>query len=144
LNWDNYFIEVCKVISTKSKDPSTKVGCVIVGPDNEIRSTGWNGFPRNVIDNFERYENREFKYQLVAHAELNAICNAARVGTPLNNCKLYTYPLFVCNECAKAIIQVGIKEVIMVNNSKTLPIWIEKSVTTKLMFSEANIRWRIL
>lgn len=90
-----------------------------------------------------RYNNREIKYQFVAHAELNAICNAARVGTPLNGCTLYVYPLFVCNECAKAIIQVGIKEVVMIR-SEQLPIWEEKMIISKQMFEEAGVIYRIV
>jgi len=150
-SWDKYFFELCKVIASKSKDPSTKVGALIVGKDNEIRSTGWNGFARGVIDNEERYNNREIKYPLVVHAEMNAICNAARVGTPLDGCSLYVYPLFVCNECAKSIIQVGIKNVFIYSTllsnttilSDHIKAWITKMEITEVMFNEAKINFKI-
>ncbi len=143
MEWDKYFIQLCEAIASKSKDPSTKVGAVIVGPDKEIRSTGWNGFPRGVNDDVNRYADREIKYPMVCHAEANAICNAARVGTPLNGCTLYVKPLFVCNECAKLIIQVGIKEIVMVK-SEQLPIWQEKMIISQRMLEEAGIKWRYL
>lgn len=143
MNWDEYFGDLCITVAKKSKDPSTKVGSIIVGPDHEIRSTGWNGFARGVRDDTGRYSNREFKYKFVVHGELNAICNAGRVGTPLNGCSLYVYPFFPCNECAKAIIQVGIKEVIVISDRPPVN-WEEKVAISKQMFSEAGIKYRII
>ena len=78
--WDRRFLELAEHISTWSKDPSTKVGCVVVGEDREIRSTGFNGFPRGIEDDAERLEDREQKYPLICHAEENAIMHAARTG----------------------------------------------------------------
>lgn len=143
MNWDTYFADLCKAVAQKSKDPSTKVGAIIVGPDKEIRSTGWNGFPRGVYDIPERYANREIKYKLVAHGELNAICNAARVGTPLNGCSLYVYPFFPCSECAKAIIQVGIKEIVVISERPPLN-WESMIEAAKTMFDEAGVVYRII
>ena len=144
MDWDEYFLNLCKSISLKSKDPSTKVGALIVGPNKEIRSTGWNGFARGIVDSKERYESRPLKYDLVVHAELNAICNAARVGTPLDGCTLYVFPLYVCNDCAKAVIQVGIKEIVMVSSERNKQIWINKMELSRIMFDEANVTYRIL
>jgi len=84
--WDQYFFNLCNAISTKSNDQSTKVGAVIVGPHHEIRSTGWNDFPRGVIDNIQERRKRPTKYDFTEHAERNAIYNAARVGTPPQHC----------------------------------------------------------
>lgn len=143
MNWDEYFGNLCVAVAQKSKDPSTKVGSIIVGADHEIRSTGWNGFARGVRDDTGRYDNREVKYKFVVHGELNAICNAGRVGIPLNDCSLYVYPFFPCNECAKAIIQVGIKEVVVISN-RLLLNWEEKVAIAKQMFSEAGVRYRTI
>ena len=81
--WDQRFLELAKQISTWSKDPSTQVGCVVVGPDREIRSTGFNGLPRGIEDTSERLNNREIKYPMICHAEENAIMHAARTGISL-------------------------------------------------------------
>jgi len=109
--WDLRFLEMAKLISTWSKDPSTKVGCVIVGPDREIRSTGFNGFPRGVNDTLARYNDREQKYPLVCHGEENAILHAARIGVSVKGCIAYcTWP--PCTRCARSLAQVGIAEIV--------------------------------
>ena len=87
--WDNHFLRLAQVHAEMSKDPNTRVGAVIVGPDREIRATGFNGFPRRICDDPVRLQDRETKLQLVVHAECNAICAAARVGVPLLGCTLY-------------------------------------------------------
>ncbi|MFQ3307285.1 MAG: dCMP deaminase [Candidatus Midichloriaceae bacterium] len=110
-SWDEYFMTMAYLVSMKSKDPSTRVGAVIVGEDNEIRSTGFNGFPRGVEDKLNRYLDKEYKYLSSNHAEENAILHCARVGVSIKNCSIYT-PWIPCSRCAKSIIQVGIKEVI--------------------------------
>jgi dCMP deaminase len=99
------------LVSMKSKDTSTRVGAVIVGKDNEIRSTGFNGLPRGIEDAQHRYDNKEYKYLAENHAEENAILNCARVGVSTDNCSIYT-PWLPCAYCAKSIIQAGIKKVI--------------------------------
>lgn len=113
MNWDEYFFNLAKAVAEKSKDQSVKVGTVIVGPDRDIRATGWNGFPRGVMDDPRSARNdRPDKYLWTEHAERNAIFNAARVGTPLQGCSIYLdwYP---CSRCARAIIQSGIVEVVV-------------------------------
>lgn len=101
-------MEMANLIASWSKDPSTQVGCVIADDKHRIVSMGYNGFPRGVEDLEERYENRPVKQLFVAHAERNAIDNAR---TSVEGCILYT-PLEPCSECAKTIIQKGIKKVI--------------------------------
>ena len=109
--WDLRFIELAKHISLWSKDPSTKVGCVVVGEDREIRSTGFNGFPRGIEDNEERLTDRHKKYPLICHAEENAIMHAARTGISLKNCVAYvTWP--PCTRCARSLIQAGVSEIV--------------------------------
>jgi dCMP deaminase len=107
LNWDTYFFKIAELVASKSKDPSTKVGCVIVGPDRSVRITGYNGPPPGVLDLPERFE-RPAKYLFTSHAECSAISLAARNGVALNGCGLYVTH-FPCNECAKMIIASGIR-----------------------------------
>ena len=105
------FIGVAQQIAALSKDPSTKVGALIIGPANEIRATGWNGFPRGVIDATQRWHDKPTKYLFVTHAEQNAVCNAARAGVSTEGCSLLVTALHPCNECAKMIVQAGITKV---------------------------------
>jgi dCMP deaminase len=115
MNWNEYFFKIAHVVMSKSKDPSTKVGAVIVGPHHEIRSTGYNDLPRGMDDSNPKYRERPLKYDVTVHAERNAIYNAARVGVPTNECVLYLghSPLTgICSGCAQAIIQAGITHVI--------------------------------
>ena len=120
LSWDELFILQAVLISQKSKDPSTKVGCVIVNDDNVILSTGFNGFPRNINEHYENRWKRPEKYHWVEHAERNAIFNAARVGVALNGAKAYlNWEPKPCAECTRALIQAGIKEIIGPNRAFT-------------------------
>lgn len=139
--WDQYFVLMAGLVASKSKDPSTQVGCVIVGPDNEIRSTGFNGFPRGIREyhyeekalgwddpetglqkvtvnadhtrlDEERWE-RPLKYKFVEHAERNAIYNAARMGVSMKGCTMYlNWQPTPCTECTKAVIQAGITRIV--------------------------------
>lgn len=118
INWDEYFMGVAILASQRSKDPNTQVGACIVNDDNKIMSVGYNGFPRGCSDDEFPWEREggkesETKYPYVCHAELNAILNAG--GNDLKGCRIYV-ALFPCNECAKAIIQCGIKEVIYISD----------------------------
>lgn len=114
LNWDEYFILQAQLASLKSKDPSTKVGCVLVGEGNTILSVGFNGFPRGVDETIKERWERPDKYNWIAHAEKNSIYNAARHGIRLVGAKAYLNfePGAICADCAIALIQAGIKEVI--------------------------------
>ncbi|MBR6921698.1 MAG: dCMP deaminase family protein [Clostridia bacterium] len=115
ISWDEYFMSVALLAAMRSKDPNTQVGACIVGEDKRIISTGYNGFPRGCSDDefpWDR-EGEDTKYPFVVHAELNAILNAG--GRNLSGSKLYV-ALFPCNECAKAIIQAGIKTVVYLSD----------------------------
>lgn len=111
MNWDTYFLDIASAVSKRSKDRSTKVGCVIVGPDKEIRATGYNGFPRGIYDEAPERHERPEKYLWTEHAERNAIYAAARVGTPLRGSTAYTL-IFPCMDCARCLIQAGIVELV--------------------------------
>lgn len=111
VSWDRYFMTMAYLVSMKSKDPSTRVGAVIVGPDHEIIATGYNGLPRGIADHEHRYLDKEYKYMAINHAEENAILHCARVGVSAKGCQLYI-PWIPCSRCTKTIIQSGISEVI--------------------------------
>ena len=117
IGWDDYFMGVSLLAAQRSKDPNTQVGACIVDDQNRILSTGYNGFPQGCSDDdfpWNRDDSKgETKYQFVVHAELNAILNAS--GKNLNGSTVYV-ALFPCNECAKAIIQSGITEVIYLSD----------------------------
>ena len=115
INWDEYFMGIAMLAARRSKDPNTQVGACIVSDDKIIISTGYNGMPKGCSDDvfpWER-EGAETKYPYVVHAELNAILNAS--GRDLRGSRLYV-ALFPCNECAKAIIQSGVKEVLYLSD----------------------------
>ncbi|MEC7687287.1 MAG: dCMP deaminase family protein [Candidatus Thermoplasmatota archaeon] len=137
-NWDQRFLNLAKHISEWSKDPSTKVGCVVVGPDHEIRSTGFNGLPRGIEDNDERLNNREIKYPLICHAEENAIMHAARIGISLKDCTAYvTWP--PCTRCARSLIQAGVSTIIYPKDIEIPDRWMEDFNLSLNMLKEAKI-----
>lgn len=137
-DWNERFLNLATHISQWSKDPSTKVGCVVVGPDHEIRSTGFNGLPRGIEDKDERLNNREIKYPMICHAEENAIMHAARIGISLKECTAYvTWP--PCTRCARSLIQAGILTVIYPKNTKIPDRWASDFELSMDMFKEAGI-----
>ena len=117
ISWDEYFMGIAMLSARRSKDPNTQVGACIVNHRNRIMSVGYNGLPAGCSD--EKFpweaegEHLDTKYPYVCHAELNAILNAG--GRSLENCKIYV-ALFPCNECAKAIIQCGIRAVVYLSD----------------------------
>ena len=140
ITWDEYFMGVAMLAARRSKDPNTLVGACIVSQDNIIISTGYNGLPNGCSDDeypWER-EGEETKYPYVVHAELNAILNAN--GRDLRGSRLYV-ALFPCNECAKAIIQAGVKEVLYLSDK-----YADTSATraSKRMMDSAGVAYRQL
>ena len=139
--WDGRFLNLAKHISEWSKDPSTKVGCVVVGIDREIRSTGFNGFPRGIEDSMDRLEDREQKYPLICHAEENAIMHAARIGISLKDCSAYvTWP--PCSRCARSLIQAGVNEVVYPSDSEMPERWKDDFEIAIGMMEEAGVKVR--
>lgn len=149
--WDLHFLRLALAHAAMSKDPSTQVGAVIVGPDRELRSAGFNGFPRGIADTPERLNNRDVKLELVVHAELNAILGAARVGTPLKGCTLYLAATDAsgavwggppCARCAVHVIQAGIAQVVA-HPRKNVPTKWEKSLAlSQNLLQEAGVTYR--
>ncbi len=140
ISWDEYFMGVSLLASMRSKDPSTQVGACIVSGDNKIMAVGYNGFPRGCSDDEFPWErnaesSNDTKYPFVCHAELNAILNAG--GQDLRGAKIYV-ALFPCNECAKAVIQSGIKEVIYISDK-----YADTPATqaSKKMFDAAGVKY---
>ncbi len=141
LTWDEYFMGIALLSSQRSKDPSTQVGACIVSEDNKIMSVGYNGMPQHCSDDVFPWDRSgealNTKYMFVCHAELNAILNYG--GGSLKNSKIYT-TLFPCNECAKALIQAGIKEVIYMCDKYADT---DSTKASKLMLSTAGVKLRL-
>ena len=139
--WDRRFLDLASHISAWSKDPSTKVGCVVVGEDREIRSTGFNGFPRGIEDDAERLADREQKYPLICHAEENAIMQAARTGISLKGNTAYvTWP--PCTRCTRSLIQAGVSEVVYPADIEIPERWNKDFGIAMGMMQEAGITVR--
>lgn len=141
ISWDEYFMGIALLSSFRSKDPNTQVGCCIVDQNNRVLSVGYNGFPFGCSDDEfpwdrEGKSSYDTKYNYVAHAELNAILNFK--GPSLQGAKLYV-ALFPCNECAKAIIQSGIKQVIYVEDKYANTDGVKSS---KRMFDAAGVKYK--
>lgn len=139
LSWDECFMSIAIITSKRSKDPSSQVGAVIVDEENKIVSVGYNGMPRNIDSNeltWNKNEGLDNKYLYVCHAEFNAILNI-RNGSSLKGCTLYV-TLFPCNECAKAIIQTGIKKVIYLSDKYKDHLEVKAS---KKLLDLANIEY---
>jgi dCMP deaminase len=109
MNWTEYFLNIAEQVKLKSKDQSTQIGAVIVGIDNEVLSTGYNSFPRGLDDSLPERQERPEKYFWFEHAERNAIYNAARVGIPLRGSSIYLTSGLPCMDCARGIVNSGIK-----------------------------------
>jgi len=136
LDWSHRFLLLAAEVATWSKDPSTKVGCVIAR-DKQVISLGYNGFPRGIADD-DRLEDRDQKYAHVVHSEPNAIINAR---CSLEGCTIYTWPFPPCAECAKLIIQAGIRQVVCPPPSHELEArWGDKLRLASAMLREAGVR----
>jgi dCMP deaminase len=139
LSWDEYFMGVSLLSSYRSKDPSTQVGACIVNENNKIMSVGYNGFPIGCSDDEFPWDREgepyDTKYPYVCHAELNAILN--NDGASLQGCRIYV-ALFPCNECAKAIIQAGIKTVVYDSDKYN---GTPSNIAAKKMFDAAGVTY---
>ena len=137
INWDEYFMGIAMLAARRSKDPNTQVGACIVSQDNIIISTGYNGMPKGCSDDIFPWdrEGEETKYPYVVHAELNAILNAS--GRDLRGSRIFV-ALFPCNECAKAIIQSGVREVYYLSDKyATTPT----TIASKRMLDAAGVKY---
>ena len=137
ITWETYFMGIAHLSALRSKDPSTQVGAVIVDPENKVVSIGYNGFPKGCSDDEYPWVNEgsslETKYVYVVHAELNAILNSPR---SVKGCKIYV-SLFPCHECAKAIIQAGIQEIVYESDKYAES---ESVLASKRMLASAGVK----
>ena len=144
LTWDEYFIALAKLTAMRSKDPSTQVGACIISADNRILSVGYNGAPNGFDDdNFpwnRQGENLETKYPYVCHAEMNAVLNYRGTRKDFENARIYV-DLFPCNECAKIIIQSGIKEVVYLSNKYKDS---ENNIASRKLFDSCGVEYHQL
>ncbi len=142
LSWDEYFMGIAKLSSMRSKDPSTQVGACIVGNDNRILSIGYNGCPNGFKDEYFPWDREgkplDTKYLYVCHGEMNAVLNYRGNRKDLEDAKIYV-ALFPCNECAKIIIQSGIKEVIYLCDKYADTDGVKAS---KKMFDTCGVKYR--
>jgi dCMP deaminase len=138
--WHDRWFQLVETVSQWSYDPSTKVGALILPQNSDVPILGWNGFPRKVKDLKERYENRQLKYDLVVHAEMNAILNATRHGINIQNGTLYV-SFFPCQNCAKCIAQAGIKKIFYKKSDEQfLERWKDSINISKLIFEESSVK----
>jgi dCMP deaminase len=141
-DWDRRFMSLAQHVAEWSKDRNSKVGAVIVGPDNEVRTIGYNGFPMRIDDDIPSRHERPEKYLWMEHAERNAIYFAARVGTPVAGCRMYLN-WFPCMDCARAIVQSGIIILVARKPDFSDPKWGEEFQRALQLLNEAGIgtRW---
>lgn len=138
--WDHRFMRLAREISTWSKDPSSKIGAVIVNDDRRILATGYNGFPRGIEDTVERLNDREQKYPRIVHGEMNALMNALYSGVSVKDATIYVWGLPVCSECTKSVIQAGIKRVVITYTHLSPEKWqTQWSDMSFPMYNEAGV-----
>lgn len=142
--WDKRYMELAKQVGTWSKDPSKQIGAVAIGSKGQVLAQGYNGFPRGIDDNESRLNTKETKYKYVVHAEMNLIYNATFNGISLNGSTVYVSGLPVCSECAKGLIQVGVKQIVMSKDSleNSDEKWLESFELTIALLNEAGIHWK--
>jgi len=137
-------MELAKAVSTWSKDPSKKIGAIAIGSKGQVLAQGFNGFPRGIDDTDERLNDRETKYKYVVHAEMNLIYNATFNGISLDGSTVYIYGLPLCSECAKGLIQVGVKRIVMSRDSleDVDEKWQDSFDLTLQLLNESGIHWK--
>lgn len=134
-------MRLAREISTWSRDPSTKIGAVIVNDERRILATGYNGFPRGIDDNEERLNDREQKYSLIVHGEMNALMNALYSGVSVKGATIYVWGLPICAECTKNVIQAGIARVVITYPERAPEKWqAQWNNISKPMYQEAGVK----
>lgn len=140
--WEKRYLEIARQVASWSKDPSRKIGAVIVGNQGQIISQGFNGFSHGIADTPERYNDRETKYKYIVHAEANAIYNAIHNGASPSAATIFVTGLPVCHQCADAIIQTGIKRVVM--DTRPCTGWLESGNLALQKFKEAQVEFKFI
>jgi len=142
-DWDSYFMTMVYLAGMRSKDMSTHIGAVFVGPDREIRSTGYNGFPRRLNDYLPERQERPEKYYWFEHGERNGMFNAVLMGVSLKGCTMYTNGM-PCMDCGRGAVQSGIIEVVTDKkwDDANAEKWAEHTKRTIMMFDEVGVKHR--
>ena len=136
--WDLFYLGLCQYVSSASKDPSTKVGAVLVAENNSVLSTGWNGFPASMEDRDEWWNDREAKLDRVVHAELNCLLYANRKILPEGTC-LFTWPLLPCHKCAVIMLQAGVRRFVAPEPTRSqIERWGSSFAKTRQYLMECN------
>lgn len=140
--WHARFLRLAEEVSTWSKDPSTKVGCVLA-KERRVISTGYNGFPKNLSDSFDRLMDREQKYEMTVHAEVNAVTTAALHGVSTENCTAYV-TFSPCSRCAAVLINAGITAVYVSGGSSIPDRWLQNFILASKMLAEAGVHYQVI
>ena len=142
MNWTEYFLNIAEQVKLKSKDKYTQIGAVIVGVDKEVLSTGYNSFPRGLNDTIDKRQERPEKYFWFEHAERNAIYNAARIGVSLKNSTIYLTSGLPCMDCARGIVNSGVKIVWckQVCTTKNKEKWEESQMKSMELLNECGVQ----
>jgi dCMP deaminase len=140
--WHVRFLRLAKEVSTWSIDPSTKVGCILV-KNKRVISTGYNGFPKNISDNFDRLLDREKKYEITVHAEVNAVTTAALHGVSTEGSIAYV-SFSPCSRCAAVLINAGISEVYVTGGSIIPDRWLSNFITASTLLAEAGVSYEVI
>lgn len=140
--WHVRFLRLAEEVASWSKDPSTKVGCVLVR-DRRIVSTGFNGFPKNLSDSFDRLIDREQKYEMTVHAEVNAVTTAALHGVSTENCTAYV-TFSPCSRCAAVLINAGITAVYVSGGNIIPDRWLQNFILASNILAEASVHYQTI
>ena len=140
--WDIRFIKLAQEVSTWSIDPSTKVGCVLV-KNKRVISTGYNGFPKGISDNFDRLMDREQKYEITVHAEVNAVTTAALHGVSTEGSTAYI-TLMPCSRCASVLINAGVTAVCVLANPVIPDRWLSNFILASNLLAEAGVTYQTI
>jgi len=140
--WDQRFMKIALEVSSWSKDPSTKVGCVLVR-DKKIISTGYNGLPKNLSDSLDRLMNREEKYEITVHAEVNAVTTAALHGVSTEGCVAYV-TFNPCSRCAAVLINAGIQSVYSYASAEIPDRWLTNFILASKILAEAGVHYETI
>jgi len=140
--WHQRFMKLALEVATWSKDPSTKVGCVLV-KEKRVLSTGYNGFPKNISDDLNRLANRECKYEITVHAEVNAVTSAALHGISTEGATAYV-TFNPCSRCAAVLINAGISSVFSYAGASIPDRWLENFILASKLLAEANVNYQTI
>lgn len=140
--WDQRFMKIALEVSSWSKDPSTKVGCVLVR-DKKVISTGYNGLPKNLSDNLDRLMRREEKYEITVHAEVNAVTTAALHGVSTEGCTAYV-TFNPCSRCAAVLINAGINSIYSYAGSEIPDRWLANFILASKILAEAGVNYQTI